>query len=204
MTATSHTLHLLLYLAGATQESFAGPVRVRGEFYRAKPIDGDDTVCLRAETDTGPEIGFWSTHACPPPQFDRVRVEGESGALVPTGSGLRIERVGRAPEEVTIAPEKSGGHYLDLYAAIRGASERVTVRLQDTVSFLETYEGAITSSGKIHPVPDSDRERLGEGTDENWVIRDLVPVVAQAFAAGRTFGELGMRWAAQTEWVDHW
>jgi predicted dehydrogenase len=202
MNATSHTLHLLLFLAGATPEAFARPTRVRGEFYRAKSIEGDDTVCLRAETDTGAEIGFWTTHACPPPQFDRVRVEGETGALVPTATGLRIERRGHEPEEVTVVPEAPGGHYRDLHAVFRGSAARVTVRLEDTLSFLETYEAALASSGGIHPVPVADRERVGEGSEENWVIHGIAPAAERGFAEGATFGERGLGWAAQTGWVE--
>jgi len=111
MNATSHTLHLLLYLAGATAQGFARPTRVRGEFYRAKPIEGDDTVCLRAETDTGVTIGFLDDPCLPPPQLDRVQVEGETGTLVLTATGLRIERPEREPEVIELPATSEGGHY---------------------------------------------------------------------------------------------
>jgi predicted dehydrogenase len=199
MNATSHTLHLLLYLAGSTQAGFARPTWVRGEFYRAKDIEGDDTVCLRAATDTGVEIGFWTTHACPPPQFDCVRIEGGTGVLIPTAAGFRIERPGREAEVISVPAEPEAGHYRDLHAVLRGGADRVTVQLEDTLSFLETYEAALASSGGIHPVPDSHRDLLGEGLEENWVISGIRTAAEQAFAEGRTFGEMGLPWAVPTE-----
>jgi predicted dehydrogenase len=195
MNATSHTLHLLLYLAGSAPGAFARPTRVRGEFYRAKKIEGDDTVCLRAGTDTEVEIGFWTTHACPPPQFDRVLIEGERGTLAPTATGVRIERLGREPEEISVPAEPEGGHYRDLCAVLRGGAGRVTVRLADTRCFLETYEAALAASGGIHAIPEAHREQVGEGEEENRVIRGVVPAVEQAFAECRTFGEMGLPWA---------
>lgn len=198
MNATSHTLHLLLYLAGATHAAFARPTHVRGEFYRAKEIEGDDTVCLRAATETGVEIGFWTTHACPPPQFDRVRVEGEAGALAPTATGLLIERPGHDPEEIGVPSEPEAGHYRDLHAVLRGGADRVTVRLEDTLSFLETYEAALASSGGIHLVSGTHREQVGEGAEENRVIVGITAAAELAYSENRTFGELGLPWAVRT------
>jgi predicted dehydrogenase len=201
MNATSHTLHLLLYLAGSQHEAFARPIQVRGEFYRAKPIEGDDTVCLRAQTDTGCGVSFWTTHACPPPQFDRLLVEGESGTLTWTPTGLRLERIGQETEEIVLTPEPTGGHYRDLVAVLRGDADRVTVALEDTRSFLETYELALASSGGIHPVSDADRVRGGEGSEENWVIHDIVSTAERAFAENRCFGDLALPWAVTTRWL---
>ncbi len=63
--ATSHYLHNMLYLLGRESHLSAKPRTVEAELYRANPIENFDTAALRIVTDSGVEILFLTTHACP-------------------------------------------------------------------------------------------------------------------------------------------
>jgi predicted dehydrogenase len=63
--ATAHFLHNSFYVLGATRETSAMPVDVTAELYRANKIQNFDTGVLRAHTDNGAEILFYSSHAAP-------------------------------------------------------------------------------------------------------------------------------------------
>lgn len=63
--ATSHYLHNMLYLLGPEPHLSAMPRTLEAEMYRANPIENYDTAALRMVTDSGAEILFLTTHACP-------------------------------------------------------------------------------------------------------------------------------------------
>jgi len=61
--ACAHHLHNMFFLLGERLSASASPVHVQAERYRAKPIETDDTICLRAWTKEGAEILFYATHS---------------------------------------------------------------------------------------------------------------------------------------------
>jgi hypothetical protein len=61
--ATSHYLHNMFYLLGASRGASAMPAVVQAELYRANEIENYDTAAIRAVTEAGTEIFFYTTHA---------------------------------------------------------------------------------------------------------------------------------------------
>ena len=85
--ATSHYLHNMFYLLGRTRQSSAMPLRVQAELYRANEIENYDTAAIRAITDCGTEVLFYTTHAVQERkgpisrfEFERAVVEYDGGA----------------------------------------------------------------------------------------------------------------------------
>jgi predicted dehydrogenase len=79
--ATAHYLHNMFYLLGRTRETSAMPVTVQAELYRANEIENYDTAAIRATTDSGAEILFYTTHAVPDRRGPVSHFEFERGIV---------------------------------------------------------------------------------------------------------------------------
>lgn len=79
--ATAHYLHNMFYVLGPTRETSAMPVDVQAELYRANAIDNFDTCALRAHTENGAEILFYTSHAVPSRFGPLFRYEFEKGQV---------------------------------------------------------------------------------------------------------------------------
>ena len=80
--ATAHYLHIMLYLLGRTREGATMPASVQAELYRANDIENYDTTALRAITECGAELLFYTSHAVPARlgpicryEFERATIE---------------------------------------------------------------------------------------------------------------------------------
>ena len=62
--ACAHYLHNMFYLLGGQPNTSAACRDVTAELYRANNIENFDTAALRAYTDDGVEILFYTSHAC--------------------------------------------------------------------------------------------------------------------------------------------
>ncbi len=60
--ATGHYLHNCFYVLGNTRETSAWPIDVQAELYRANSIQNFDAAALRAHTEAGVEILFYTAH----------------------------------------------------------------------------------------------------------------------------------------------
>jgi len=79
--ATSHFLHNMFYLLGATRETSAMPAKVQAELYRANEIENYDTAAVRCRTEGGVEVLFYTTHAAPDRIGPRSRFEFEHATV---------------------------------------------------------------------------------------------------------------------------
>src|SRR5688572_1786893 len=79
--ATSHYLHNMFYVLGRTRETSAMPATVQAELYRANSIENFDTAAIRASTDDGVEILFYTTHAVMDRQGPGSRYEFENAVV---------------------------------------------------------------------------------------------------------------------------
>lgn len=62
--ATAHYLHNMLFTIGPAMHLSATPKAITAECYRVNAIENYDTACCRIQTEEGPEILFYTTHAC--------------------------------------------------------------------------------------------------------------------------------------------
>jgi predicted dehydrogenase len=79
--ALAHYLNMALFLAGRDLDSPATPVKAEGALRRAHAIESCDTACLRWETDGGPEVSVFFSHASTAPSDPELVAEGSRGTL---------------------------------------------------------------------------------------------------------------------------
>jgi predicted dehydrogenase len=194
--ALSHYLHLLLYLAGSSQDLTARPVVVQGEFYRAQAIESSDTGCIRIRTDSGIPILFHATHSTHERVDPEIVIEGESGRVEWNVHG-----------ECRIYRNPSGEPYQETPPAgdQRNAMvEAVLERLADSDAFICTTESArchtlaingLHESSPIHPFPDDLVETIEDGEEQRTVVNGLDRALDEAFSQAKLLSETGISWA---------
>lgn len=79
--AFAHYLNLALFLAGPDRESAALPVAVDGTMWRAHDIESCDTANLFWQTESGPEVSVFLSHAASFNVQPRLVVKGTRGSL---------------------------------------------------------------------------------------------------------------------------
>jgi predicted dehydrogenase len=79
--ATAHYLHNMLYLLGRSRETSATPVTVQAELYRANAIENYDTAAIRAVTDQGVEVLFYTSHTVREPLGVLCHFEFENATI---------------------------------------------------------------------------------------------------------------------------
>jgi len=79
--AMAHCLNMALYLAGSDSESVAMPVAVEGSLWRAHDIESCDTASLCWQTDAGPDVSVFFSHASSSLVDPELVVEGSAGTL---------------------------------------------------------------------------------------------------------------------------
>lgn len=202
--ALAHQLMNLLYLGGPTREAAALPRTVQAEFYRAHPITGEDTDCLRAQLETGPQLFITLSHACTGEhQGPFLRIRGTQG--VATGPVTGPVTVHYADGRTEVLPGSQTDlatlpfhNTVDYY---QGASPALHCPLSVARAQTLTLNAAYESARTIHPLPERliHREPGGnDGSDTLTWVDGLPDAVLQAFEQEATFAELGLPWAHAT------
>lgn len=201
----SHLLNDLLFLAGPTMNQTAQPLRVRGELYRAHPVEGEDTSCVIAELDGGATLHFYVTVCAPEQDTTSVEVFGTEGHARWELSGhLRLTyRDGRI--EQPPFPADPGGTQRTMFRnfvyALRG-QEELFCPLKETQSFVLTSAGAYESARRIIQIPANYIRRYPEKDSIATEVADIVRIIDKAAAARGTFSDIGVPWSRRTEWFD--
>lgn len=160
--ALAHLVHNGLFWGG-TRECFDwGTVAwVEAELYRAHPIQGTDTVFVRAGLDGGPELRVVMTHACASQaeHYERVVCDAAeltyiAGRRQDNDRAIKIERRHEPAEYLATDPKVSPTLNLRTYFAyLRGDAPRPMTRLADSRPFVELNGLAYLASGRITTLP---------------------------------------------------
>ena len=199
----AHYINNALYFASPDADRFASPVTIRAELYRAHDIQGEDTACARALTDTGVEVVVLSTLCSESDDpVTEVTVEGDKGKAVWTMYTARIEAEGR--ESVDFEGERGRSeqvlrHALDCIET--GAKPMVSVA--DTRSHVLFTNGAYESSGTIRPIPsDLVYARATPGGATMVSVRGMDNLINRCAADRLLFSEAEVPWAQPGRDVD--
>jgi predicted dehydrogenase len=79
--ATAHYLHNMLYLLGNTTDSSLFPESISAELYKANHIENYDSAVFKLQSENGPEILFYTTHASPEHRGPDFEFEFEKGKI---------------------------------------------------------------------------------------------------------------------------
>jgi predicted dehydrogenase len=194
--ATAHYLHNMFYVLGSAPGRSALPVRLTAELYRANPISNYDTGVVRAWTETGVEVLFYSTHTTEQqrgPEFvyefsrGTVRYDARSKQIVAEfadGSG----RAYGSPDADT--PRK----LWDCVAAVRGGGP-IACDIEAAAAQTLCMNGMQDSAPGIAGFPADLVSRQGDAGARVTVVRDLDGVLIRAYEEGRLPAEMGVPWA---------
>ncbi len=202
--AMAHLVHNALFWPGSGSVlSWAGVERVEAELYRARRIQGFDTVFARAVTTEGPEVLVAMSHSCEPGISFRERITCEKATISYTvAQRFRIDWADGRQE----SGEVGQVHLIDNLSAyldyLEGKVDRPLNLLADCRPFVMFNSLLYIAAANIHSIPSESIElSITDGhTDETPRIRGLLPACeeflsrgtfpsAQACAWGRPGGE---------------
>lgn len=196
--ALAHLLHNVMYLGSDEPESFAAPVDIQGELYRARPIESYDVACLRGTFPSGTVFTAALTHATEKEFPFGLSVTGTKGWARLSRDGKRLEtNLGHSDhvEGIDLFVEHSYDHFLDY---IHGTRARALTHLQDCRGYLLTTNGMLRSSGQIHDIAPEWIRRYARQGDGGYDVSGLHGAVAQSLDHGQLFSEMGLPWAVET------
>lgn len=201
--ATAHYLHNMLYVLGAAPGQSATPVRLTAELYRANPITNYDTGVMRARTDAGVEVLFYSTHATGllrGPEFvyefghGTARYEAQSKQITATFAD-GSQRVYGSPDADT--PRK----LWDAVGAVRTGGPLACDAEAASAQTL-CMNGMQDSAPCIAQFPPEQIELQGEAGSRVTVVKGLDALLVRAYTEGRLPAELGAPWAVPGRELD--
>jgi len=192
----AHYIQNALYFASAEPYGYAVPVTVQAELYKGHDIEGEDTVCARAMTDTGVEILFLST-LCGEEVLNRTDIDviAEGGTAYWSLDRFRITpRQGAASDRPTTkTPAEVALRYV---LRCLQTGERPLVTIEDTRGHVLFSNGAYESARAIRRLP-SDALRVYPRPDGDLAteIIGINTTIQEAGERRALFSEMGVPWA---------
>ncbi|WP_219415055.1 Gfo/Idh/MocA family protein [Pseudonocardia nigra] len=162
------------------------------ELYRANPIDGDDTSCVRLTTARGTPVTVAVTLCAERSEEPYLLVHGSRGRItLHYKSGrVRLESGGRARTEEHPATDLLE----NLVAHVRDPGVPLLAPLAATRSFTEVVEAVRLAPDPV-PIPDEHRSVDAAGPVPRHVVPGVDAAVARSAVELALFSELGLPWA---------
>jgi len=196
--ARSHLVHLLTSLAEAAH---AGALKdLRGEFYRARPVESYDTSSVAGTFRSGARFSITLSHACKGPPVSRLMIETDTGEwtfdpdtrnLTGTPGGiLETWAAATACDDYSLAPA-----YFDFQDLLSGRTSRARVSLRDCRMFVRLLSVGSEYPESIYTIesPGASIEQTEDG--EVYVIDKIHTAAEICFARCCTLHETGVSWA---------
>ena len=191
--ALAHQIMNMLYLASPEPDRAAYPAEVQADLLRAYPIESFDTGCMRVHTDTGVEVVFVASHACPNNVDPILQLKAEKATAEFSLSGSASVTFDDGRQQ----PIEWGDFRLDMFhnvlQAVRGEIPAPICTLEVGRAHVACIE-ALHRVATIHDVP---AQYVSEGEDGQKVIAGIEEAVQAALATGKLFRELRVPFALQ-------
>lgn len=209
--AFAHVLDMALHLAaGAQPQRAAEPIAVRAERYCARPLTGDDFVCLDATIEDDVRLVVAVAHCVRREIPVRIRVECEGGELTWSPTGPVTVRYGAGARGRRIAPPAVDVHAAmlrNLCAAVggRGGSptgsndSHLTWPLAATRPWMHLTSLVRASCPSPLRIPPEAVRIVGE--DRVYAVRGMQSIYRRLRETGELPSDQGIPWAARTESV---
>lgn len=199
--ALSHLLNNCLIAAGAGDPLRAVPRFVQAELYHCNSIESEDTSCIRIEAANGVQIYHYATLCSSEISTPAIRVAGTEGELLWSfDNHLTITRGNGETNRIEFPSEDMiYSMYENLFDVLTSKQERLLSSIQDCRSFVLAANGAFTSTGIIHPIPEHATAAAVDGSGRTCT---HIPLIGEYMeqAAGQTklFSELSISWGVPT------
>ncbi len=195
----SHAIQMLMFLGETRQASYAEPVEMVGEFYRARPMESYDLACLRGRFANGTQFTAALGHACRKERPWKLEIMGEYGSLYLWERDL--PGVPKDPMNVVISAfEQNFLHsYREFLAYMRGERDEPVTSLSDTRGLIVSTNAALLSSGGIHDISETHTRRyqFADGSDAGYEVLGIDELMDGVARSGLMFSELGAPWSAE-------
>lgn len=208
MNALSHATASILSLSSTRERTFAAPVRVRAEYYHARPITSEDTCSIEILTDTGVNAYFIVSHCVEPPlQGPWMQVECENGHAAWNWYGAAEIHFNDGTSEY-LSGSVDDNHLLPTLRSFCHALERkdralLGCTLANGRNVIATINAAFESSRVVRPIPaDLTRRVPDKNGSPITVVEGLREAIAQCGAQGKLFSDIGCPWAVATQPFD--
>lgn len=186
--ATNAMSHYVQLLCTAADAAGGGALEeVRGEFYRARPIESYDTCSLSGRFAQGPRFSVVMSHAAGPESVMSLKIETERGVIHVDQSLL--SRIGSSRLDNVLAHA-----HRDFGRLLHQELDRPRVTLSDCRCFLEIVSRGLADSGGIHTIPSGEISHEREGSEQLFVVRGLGAAAQRCAEGFLMFSEAGMPW----------
>jgi predicted dehydrogenase len=190
--ALAHQIMNMLYLASPEPDRAASPADVQAELFRAYPIESFDTGCMRVRTDTGVEVLFVASHACPNNVDPILTLEAERAtARFELDGSASIRYEGGATETI-----EWGDFRLDMFYNVLQAVRGEAPAPLCTLEVGRAHVACIDALHRAARIRDIDPEYVSEGPEGLKIIAGVEQAVKQSWATGRLFSELNVPFAS--------
>ncbi|MBC7236639.1 MAG: Gfo/Idh/MocA family oxidoreductase [Chloroflexi bacterium] len=205
--ATAHYLTNLLYLCSAQGTESARIVRVRGELYRAKPIESYDTSAIEVELASGATLLHLASHslrASLEPEMDLIAEKASIHWQASNDQATILYHDGRSESFVNPDPERNHQRLFEgLARVVHGEAERPLCGLAEGAPHVLAIDLAFESAQGIVPIPQTQTIRdIGPDRSELVAVRGMEEALQTAYAASVSFSRINAPWAVHTEPVD--
>lgn len=194
----AHLLNNMLLLANAAKPFLIKAVTA--ELYHAHSIDGEDTSCIRIETDSEIELLYYATLCSKESSMPDIIVEGTKGrAFWNYGNELEIVREGYSSRTKYDEENVFERMYGNLCAVISGEEKQLFCSIADTRNFVLASNGAFESSGKMHAISSEYIARYQEEGSIATYVEDINGIIEQSQNEKKLFSEINVKWAFKGE-----
>jgi len=203
--AMAHHLHNILFFAGSEGlMSWASPVEVEAELYRANKIEGADTIFARGKLNNGVAISVAATHACTPDFEYQELLECEKAVIeLPHQGGVQIRyRSGNCEvmEGDTVSSHHLVRFNLENYCRyLVGERPRPATLLSDSAPFVHLNALLYLAARRITQVSLPFVENYAARKDEcdSWRIPGIETACRCFLEEGKLPSEQGLAWARE-------
>lgn len=197
----AHLLHNCLIAAGSGEVDIAVPKKVQAELYKAHPIEGEDTACIRINTANNVEIMFYTTLCHTEEGIPYIKVYGSKGqAIWHYNNKLELEyKDGRRENYEFEEEDLFYNKLVDFIKTLEGNDTELNSSVYNCRNFVLACNGAFESSGEITEIPDKYLIIEPENNTIATNIKNIDKIIEEAAEQGKLFSEIAVEWAVSTQ-----
>lgn len=190
--ALAHLVHGVMFLASSEQEGFARPIAVKGEFYRARPIESYDAACLSGKFASGITYAIATAHNSREERDFGIHVTGDRGEGRIEGNGTRLY-ASFQEEPLTVGDPYDATMHRETLLRLRAGHLPVN-SLTDCLGYSLATFGALDAAGGVRDIPASLVEAGEPGADRIFHVAGMAEAVKETLATGATWSEQDRPW----------
>lgn len=193
--ALSHVVNNMMFFAGEGRHGFGIPSEVKGELYRARPIESYDVAAMRGHFPSGVEFSLAVTHATRQSRPYTIEIRGSEGWARLSDDGNRLESSFDSElvcEETT--QELITRHLHEFLLVASGEKDSFPTPLVETRGYVKLTNGLFLSSGGIHDIDRAAVQRYTEA-GSGYDVPGLSEAIEAQISTGCSLREAGCSWA---------